>query len=345
MPERRDLQINHIAVHKVKKDQFEDRSTLTLSESVLEVDDYASLFLNEFVSIYQNPRKTSKSFARFDTEKQTSQSYEDLLKAFITDSVDFLETSKNITRLFNGILSGISAATGGYVFCVDYLNTGDRNFAVLILDQQIHPAIVEKEGKFSLTSSFTLETESISMAANVKIVEWQSDSEASYLSYVRGKKGITDYFKRFIGCTTAQSSTVATNNVIEAVYGFVNETYEDDARERRIEEAKDAMFSVMKQNIEHITLDTVWNWVFPEENERNRFIDYTIEKDLQISDEFSPDGRTLNKLKRFEYSSKGIELKIRNDVFNDRNRVEFQEGTDYLIIRDPEIRAKYKMQN
>ncbi len=344
MPEKRKLDILNIIVHKVEKEQYKKNTQITLSEIVLEIDEYSEMFLNEFIKIYQNPRKTSKSFAQFDKNETEDARFEDLLKKYIDGTDGFLDSSKKIAKRFSSKLESESLATGGYVFCVDYKNDRKRNFAVIILNQEVHPTIIEENGRFKLASSFTLETNSINMAANVKIREWEENSDSSYLSYVRGKKKLTEYFKKFIGCTTAQPSTIATNNVIDAVYGFIDETYEGDERTTRKEVAKDNMYKVMSENLEHITFETVRNQVFPNEDEREKFIDYTIQYKLEISDEFSPNGTVLKKLQRFEYKSKGIEIKIRNEVFDDPSRVEFdREGN--LVIKDPEIRREFNMQH
>ncbi|MBK5246342.1 MAG: hypothetical protein JJE49_03605 [Peptostreptococcaceae bacterium] len=70
MPEERILDILNIIVHKVEKEQYTRNTRITLSENALEIDEYSKLFLNEFIRIYQNPRKTSKSFAQFDKDEK-----------------------------------------------------------------------------------------------------------------------------------------------------------------------------------------------------------------------------------------------------------------------------------
>lgn len=346
MPEERKLEILNIVVHKVEKEQYKKDTKITLSDSPLDIDDYSKLFLNEFINIYQNPRKTSKSFAQFDKNETENDRFSDLLQKYIDNTDSFLEASKKIAKRFSAKLGSESLATGGYVFCVDYKNEKKQNFSVIILNQQMHPTILEVKGRFKLASSFTLETNSIKMAANIKINDWKEDSDASYLSYVRGKDNLTEYFKKFIGCTSAQPAKIATSNVINAVYGFIDTTYDnEDERSTRKELAKDDLYKIMSAHKEHVTFETVRTHVFSDEAERERFMDYITKNQLEISDEFSPDCRVLNSLGRFEYKRSGIDIKIRNEVLKDSRRVEFQKDTDFLIIKDPEIMKLYRMQN
>nr|WP_319473051.1 nucleoid-associated protein [uncultured Sphaerochaeta sp.] len=346
MPEERNLEVLNIVVHKVDKEQYKKDTNITLSDDLLDIDDNSKLFLNEFINIYQNPRKTSKSFAQFDKKESENDRFEDLLKEYIENTDSFLGASKKIAKRFSTKLGSESLATGGYVFCVDYKNESKQNFAVIILNQQMHPTILEENGRFKLASSFTLETNSIKMAANIKIYEWKEDSNVSYLSYVRGRDNLTEYFKNFIGCTTAQPAKIATYNVINAVYGFIDSTHEnEDERASRKERAKDDLYKIMSTHKEHVTFETVRTHVFSDEDERERFMDYITQNELEISEEFSPDGRVLNTLGRFEYKKRGIDIKIRNEVLKDAERVEFQKDTDFLIIKDPEIKKLYCMQN
>lgn len=346
MPVERNLEVLNIVIHKVEKEQYIKETKLTLSDSTLDIDDASKLFLDQFINIYQNPRKTSKSFAQFDKDESENDRFADLLKAYIGAETSFLEASKKIAKRFSSKLGSESLATGGYVFCIDYKNDTKRNYAVIILNQQKHPAVVETDGKMKLGTSFSLEINSIKMAANVKIKEWETDKDASYLSYVRGKDNLTEYFKRFIGCTSAQPAKIATSNVINAVYGFIDTTYENEnERSTRKELAKDDLYKIMSAHKEHVTFETVRTHVFSDEAEREKFMDYITQNQLEISDEFSPDGRVLNSLERFEYKRSGIDIKIRNEVLKDSSRVEFQKDTDFLIIKDSEIKKLYRMQN
>jgi len=345
MPVERNLEVLNIAVHKVEKEQYTKETKIILSDYILAIDEYSKLFLNEFIDIYQNPRKTSKSFAQFDKDELEDGRFEDLLGKYMDSTYGFLEASKRIAKRFAVKLESESLATGGYVFCIDYKNETRQNFAVIILNQKVHPVILEDGGRFKLSASFMLETNSINMAANVKIRDWQDGADSSYLSYIRGKKQLTEYFKKFIGCTTAQPSTIATNNVINAVYGYIDYAFEDiTERSERKEKAKDAMYHIMSGNLEHVSFETVRNFVFQDEAEREKFMDYISVNQFEISEEFSPNGTVLKKLQRFEYKSRGIELKIRNDVFQDNSRVEFDEQNN-LVIKDPEIRNLFNMQN
>lgn len=174
------------------------------------------------------------------------------------------------------------------------------------------------------------------MAVNIKIDKWLK-GEQSYLSFIRGLKEISQYFRTFVGCKPTESNAVITRKVIDSVRGFVEvELHEEEQRRER----EYALYDLMKANQAGIGLRTIINTIFPEEVLQEKFYQYLDEKKVEISYDFIPDKRIFNSLVQLIYKTQKIDLKLNYSLF-DENLAEFQTGTNYLVLKDPLIKQRY----
>jgi len=331
--------VNKIAVHKVRKLQQEKADPVKFRETLLPFenneDNTTYKFVDEFSKIYKNRRKTSRTFGEFEEDEEINPNpIAKQIREYLNGELDYYELSKIIATSFRAEVTDIPMATGGYVFCIDYSDNDDNCLAIVILTNKSGTSINDET--MDLLSSFTLNIDEINMAVNIKINKW-FQQESSYLSFIRGKKDVAQYFRKFIGCKPTESGSVVTNLVIDNVLAFIEREYPDNKEIKQ--EISGNLFIVMKQSTAGLSLQTVVNTVFPEEDIQDRFNDFLDEKEIEIPYDFIPDGRAYKRLVRLDYKTKNLDIRIDHSAFGPI--AEFDKQTNFLIIKDPLIKQRF----
>jgi len=339
------IEITDVIVHKVKKEQQEKASIKLRGTSLPfknQENDTTFRFVEDFSRFFKDKRKTSRIYGEFMPDKDNFP-----VSGFLADyrdkKTDFLETSKKIANRFYTVITGVVMATGGYVFCIDYQNDDERHFAIVILTIKNGTSIDDES--LDLLSSFTLDVDSINMAVDVKFSRWVS-GQSGYLTFIRGKKGITDYFTRVVGCSQTKDSRESTRTIISSVKDFIEKSpgIPEEVRKVRKEQACDIMYKLMSENRTELSMNAIAVGVFPDEELREKYFDHVEEMGLEIPAYLAPSKSEFDKLKKLGYKKNGIDLKIDFETFADHAIVDFQPGTDYLIIKDPQIKRLFEEQ-
>ena len=126
------------------------------------------------------------------------------------DSGDFYSFSRASAAHLVSMMGAIPAATGGYYFAVRFEDEGVDTMLVFMLSQRTGHAVDKKT--LTLQSVLNLKMEHLDLAARISITDWQADKPEP-VSLVRGRKEVSDYFKRFIGLHEPRTNTEATKKL------------------------------------------------------------------------------------------------------------------------------------
>jgi len=334
------IEVSCVAVHKVQKEQQKKAEPVKYRNTLLPVENEDGnttfRFVEEFSKIYKNRRKTSRTFGEFEENLETYP-VSRYLTQYLNTKVSFIEFSKLVADWFRVKITDIPMATGGYIFCIDYSDDGERCIAIVILTNKSGTSISDET--LDLLSSLTLNVDEINMAVNVKIRKWENNGN-SYLSFIRGRKDITRYFLSFVGCKQTESNRTVTTMVIDSVLGFIESVYSDNELRIQKENISNSLYSLMVDNPEILSIDTVACSLFPEEDLRTQFTDYLDSEDIEIPYDFVPDGRVYRRLIKLLYKTDLLDLKIDQSAFKDGLAV-FEPDTGFLVIRDAMIKEEY----
>ncbi|MDY4611484.1 MAG: nucleoid-associated protein [Sphaerochaetaceae bacterium] len=334
------VEVRFVAVHKVKKEQQKKAEAVKYRETLLPIENSEEnttfRFVDEFSRIYKNRRKTSRTFGEFETNQETYP-VSKYISRYLASEINFLILSKNIADWFRMKITDIPMATGGYVFCIDYSDNEEPCIAIVILTNKSGTSISDET--LDLLSSFTLNVDEINMAVNIKTEKWRNN-ETSYLSFIRGRKDIAQYFRSFIGCKQTESNFAVTKLVIDNVFSFIESIYSDEELKTNKENVARSLYALMKNNSEALSIDTVACSLFPEEVLREQFTVYLEEKNVEIPYDFVPDGRAYRRLVKLLYKTKLMDIKIDQSAFQE-GVAYFDPETDYLVIKDPLIKERY----
>lgn len=338
----KDITVNNIIVHKVEKKQKE-KAILKMRDTVLpfknDAENTTFQFVSDFSSIFRNSKKTSRVFGEFYAD-ESNFPLVTYVRSYCQKQKDFISYSKDVAIRFHKVVDGISMATGGYVFCIDYTDHSEPSIAIVILTLKNGTSI--NDDTLDLSSNVMLDVEEINMAVNIKIDKW-NNKEKSYLSFVQGKKGITNYFLEFIGCQKTENNVKVTHFVIDTVLEFDQELHREEANYL---EHREQVVSLLYTNLstankrDGVEINSILTLVF-NKDQRDRYYEKYDFDEHNIPSSFVPDARAYKKLVRFAFKKKGLDLKIDIELFDKGDYVGFTEKEGYLIIRDPEIKAAF----
>lgn len=354
------LAVKHIIFHDINKKQFKP-AELSISEnefSLEETKQVGDKFLNTFTENFSNPRKTNRSFGQF---KGCTRSYPVpyLINEFLQGKTTFLEISKEMANRFYDTINDIPLATGGYIFCIDYYQNGTHMFAIVLL--QLKDGFQIDVDNMSLEyANKLLEMDKMNMAVRIDIDLWlkeksylddsKNDEELeqleknNYLSFIAGKKNLTNYFYSFVGSKKAENKTKATNFVKDTIIEFYKFKYENDKnydpQNTDLKKLMYTTFDMGKKSLEGINITNIIATIFIDEDLQTeyfkRYEEQYVEK--KIPNQFIPDKRVYSQLVQVRYIKKGIDLKMDKTWMN--NNTEYCETG--LLIKDPDICKELK---
>jgi nucleoid-associated protein len=127
------------------------------------------------------------------------------------------------------------------------------------------------------------------------MVDWLSgDPDVRYIGFLKQRGEVADYFKRFLGCNELLKNSEETKKLVTVLKRFAREQeLPQEEEEKFFKAAHDFCYDCMKSD-EPLSLDALSNAVWP--SDPRKLQTALSEVDVQLSDGFIPDKRSLNSL-------------------------------------------------
>ncbi|AYV12344.1 nucleoid-associated protein [Shewanella algae] len=228
------LEINHVIIHELVKDQHKALKESNMREDVLPKDDEFVVKLVEGALEIYGRKANAAQYGCFKTKKvgDFPRLYEDYTKKAVATKQDFIKFSEDTIKEFEKSLKeGTSSpASGGYILFVDYKQAGKSYFLVAMLKNkpglQLSKDLKPEElmhidlNKLHQASKINKEKYELYKSATE-----EDKAQITYLSFVSPStnKAAAGYFIDSIGCEKGASSTISTRLVIKHVPKFFRE--------------------------------------------------------------------------------------------------------------------------
>lgn len=313
--------LKNLAVHQIKKEQ-QQAAQLELAPEELPLDELSHNFIKEAISSYYNKR--SKYFGLFDADKDAFP-FQTNLDGFLQNQSPFLDFSRQAARGLYDKVSGISQATGGYL-ALAFLESEKLPYFIALMLHNIERFRIEE---FHLKRSVILDIDRLDLASFIDISKWRM-AAPPYLSFIRGRKVLSNYFREFIGCTEFVEAKKTSKQLQLAVIGYLNEL---KIPEEEWEKRKNQVFDYCAGQISEnslIFLEQVAFLLNPDEPEG--FRRYLHKNDFEISSSFEGYKRELESLVMLSYSSKDFTIKFHHDLLN--RAIYYDRDDKKLIISE-----------
>jgi len=317
------MDIRHIIVHSIEKDQHQDQADIDihLREEELPVDDRVISLLDGVREVYTN--KTGKAFGELGEDRFFSRE----LRRLYEGNMDFIEFTNVAMNELKGHLAAQPLATGGYLLFSDFENNGRHYFMVVMLKSKDGLSF---DDELELMDAHHLDLDKLHFAARVDVNSWQSEDDGNNVSFVKGRAStsVTLYFKEFLGIEEFSESVKTTQNLVTAVTNYCRQELELGNED--IEAYKKTVHDYCKmknENEDPIFLDELSRYL--DEENPTRFMEYAQENYV-IPNEFQVDKNRLRRFLRYSGQDKGVSVSFTSEVFG--SRVKYDPETDILTI-------------
>jgi nucleoid-associated protein len=284
-------------IHELLKDvnqQVHERYREALIEPSVKEQDFVSNVTRLF-----RRHQSGRVYGNFESDTN-SYPFKRLLTECI-DSGDFYSFSKASAAHLVSVMGAIPAATGGYYFAAQFDDESVDTMLVFMLSQRTGHAVDKKT--LTLQNVLNLQMEHLDLAAHINITDWKADKPEP-VSLVRGRKEVSDYFKRFIGLHEPRTNTEATKKLKQFI-----DVWMEDHRYSAIkrEEVRDHVLEYSKNSGgQPVELRVIASLVDAER--ADEFFDKANAAGLGA--EFHIDRRCLTAWQRAVYQDEDIKLSL-----------------------------------
>ncbi|WP_297334775.1 nucleoid-associated protein, partial [Flavobacterium sp.] len=303
--------------HKLNK-KANEAATIELADDSLMITEREISFIKSIKDAYY--KKSNPIYGVFDDNRITFP-YQSILDEYFQNTISFLEYSVLSMRHLLGTIDRVSPATGGYVVFAHYelnedddpnIDEAEPYTMVVMLNDKI---IYNVNNSLTLDELFGLDIEKIDVANLVNYNRWVSNEE-TYLSFARGRKDVSNYFRTFIGCTDQRSSYDSSKLLKKAVLDYLGTLDIDDDRK---EEIRNSIFTYcisQTNSNQDISLDHVSSII--DNDNPERFSQFAAGENYRVSSSIKGNKKALKDLKYYVYKSKKLRLEFDSALVNDQ---------------------------
>lgn len=316
------MNLNNIIVHKLSK-EAQGNATLELRQNVLPVREKETEFITNVKQAYY--RKSNPNYGVFNSNT-TTYPFQTMLRSYADDSSQFYQFTENAMNHLLGIISGVPQATGGYVVFAHYTLQNEDFIITVMLNNKKQYNI---NNSLSIEEIFSLDIDKLDVANFVNLTRWNSAQE-TYLSFARGRKEVSNYFKTFIGCTDQTSAKQSSQQLKSAFLDYLDTLQiENEAKENLRNDVFDYCISQAKRK-EDISLNHISSIIDNEQPEL--FQEYASGEQYRVSANIKGHIQTLKSLKYYTYKSKKLSISFDSGLINES--IFYNEQTNELKITE-----------
>lgn len=291
--------VNSAIIHKLIKEPH-GKASVSERKDELPLTDPVKKLVIDIQELYRN--RTGKGYGRFETDEINYPSSTILSSCFETEDIDFVEASKKLLSVLANKASPVGLATGGFVLMAHISNESGVGWFVAAIINNIESTAID-EKTFEVKDTVHVDLANLRVAGRVCLTDWLNDDEdIRYIGFLKQRGKISDYFKEFLGCSELIVNAEETKKLVSTLKSFakgkgLDQQKEDDFLQKAYDYCKEK-----NESDEPLSLDGLANAVWSDNPDelKKTFVD----NDVQISDGFVPDKRSLNSLVKMKYRTK-----------------------------------------
>ncbi|GJL88194.1 MAG: nucleoid-associated protein [Minwuia thermotolerans] len=261
--------------------------------------------IDELYDLYN--RRASKSHGKFTSSEgyPTQEQIRDYVKA---DTKDFLRLTSRMMETLQNQAQARSASTGGHVL-FSHFQRDDRDYIlVAIITDKLSAAL---RSQTDMQDVRHLDIDGFRFAGRINLTAWAGHEER-YISFLKGKGDVSEYFQHFLGCNSVIQGRVDTSNLVSALKDFVADTKMPEHEGNKFLGRAKAICERASRAREEIEFEALANELIPK-NPRP-LSDHLAHTDRGLSDHFVPDRRALASLVRFKGATKQWKVEFDRDA-------------------------------
>lgn len=297
-----------LAIHDLER--REGIYQVQIDDKVLPVTPTTQRVIDELYDLYN--RRASKTHGKFTaaegypTQAQVRDYVEDPKKDFLSFTSRMMETLRNQAQ-------ARSASTGGHVLFAHFRREARDYLLVAIITDRLSAALTSRRDVQDVKH---MDLDGFRFAGRINLTAWANGDER-YISFLKGKGDVSEYFRHFLGCDSVVQDRVDTSNLVTALKAFVADTKMPEKEGNEFLGRAKAICERASRAREEIEFDALANELMPKDPKK--LADHLAHTDRGLSDRFVPDRRALASLVRFRGGTKQWKVEFDRDAVSNRS--------------------------
>lgn len=269
--------------------------------------------------------RPGKGYGKFEEDEEQFPVAHLLRSHVVERSLDFVSLSQRMMEVLRMRASEESLAEGGYVLFARVRNDASDWLFVAVISEASGSSVSQG---LEVIDSAHLDIGNLRVAGRVDLTAWQQGAER-YVSFLKGRGDVAQYFKLFLGCNDLVLALKETRKLVETLNHFADvEKLEAPVRDQLMERAH-VYLDELGEASEPVDLDQIAAQVWPQEPQR--LATALHDQEAELAGGFVPDRRAIKSLVRFK--AKATHWKLEFDRGSLRNgAVVYDRAADTLVL-------------
>lgn len=320
--------INHAILHKLVKEKH-GKATIVERDTDLPITDPVKKLVLDIHDLYAS--RASKGYGRFEADETNYPSAKILRSVFKENKLEFSGASKQLLKVLATKAGGVALATGGYVLMAHVTNEANVGWFIVAILNNVNGSAID-DATLEVVGAVHVDLENLRVAGRVNITDWLGgDTETRYVGFLKQRGEVADYFKLFLGCNELVADTEETKKLVAILKRFAKSEGLDQTKEEDFLQSAYNFCSERNKNDEPLSLETLSNAIWP--NEPKKLQSAFVEGDVQISDGFVPDARSIKSLMRMKYKTEYWSIDLDRHALSS-GYAHYNQGKGELILRN-----------
>lgn len=315
-------QIKGLAIHDLER--RDGGFSVVLADKELPVNETTQRVVDELYELYKG--RASKSHGKFTSaDGYPTESY--VVDFIRHKSIDFLAFTHKMMANLEIQAGRKSASTGGYVFFARFLADKRDYLLVAIVNDKLGAALTSN---LQMQSVKHLDLDGFRFAGRINLTGWAAREER-YVSFLKGKGNVSEYFQEFLGCDSVVQDRKDTSDLVASL--------KDYAAAEKMNEVDTAAFlgkakvicETYSRQREELAFEALANELLPKAPAK--LVTWLAHPDRKLNDGFVPDRRALKSLVRLKSQTPAWSVEFDREALN-RGPVRFNKKDNSLTLLD-----------
>lgn len=279
-----------IVHHLVKEPQ--NSASVVLRQGAMPVSSPALRLIDELSNHYA--LRPGKGYGRFEEDEDGFPMPRLIRQHVVEQSIDFTTLSRLMMEELRTRMDTEPLATGGYVLIARIRAGLADQLLVALITEAVGTAI---DDGLDVVDTTHLDFANLRVAGRIDLAAWRAGAER-YISFLKGRTEVAQYFKLFLGCNDVVIALKETQKLVKTLNHFADtQGLEQGVRDELLQRAH-GYLDELGENSAPLNLAGVGEKLWPEAPERLN--DVLSDETAGLSSGFVPDRRAIRPLVRFK---------------------------------------------
>lgn len=314
--------IADLVVHKLIKEQHGPAS-FELRAGHSQLTESAQRLVDQLYQYYI--ARPGKGYGKFEDD-EASFPMPRLLRQHVTEgSIDFAELTAGMLQNLAERAQQESLASGCFVLIARLRQMPSDCILVALISEAMGTAINQN---LDIVDSMHLDLGNLRAAGRIDLLAWKNGAER-YISFLKGRSDVAQYFKQFLGCNDVVIALKETQKLVQSLNQFAEAEGMDSGQRDQMLERAHGYLDELGENSAPLSLDDLAEHVWADAPDRLQSALH--DEASELSSGFVPDRRAIRPLVRFK--ANGPQWKLEFDRSSLRSgAVIYDKRSDTLVL-------------